>query len=167
MTHHPVFCSSTTPLRLAAQLMSDHDCAAILVTESERVVGIITDRDIACRGVAGASDAAWTAVADCMTNPVIAVMPEDEIEKAISLMEQNSIHHLPVIRADGTLVGMIAQSDIGRRMTNREFGALARMTSIRARHARKTTSALVKHDHYPSSAVGPYMLGSGTSLSRR
>jgi CBS-domain-containing membrane protein len=62
-------------------------------------------------------------------------------------MEENSLHHLPVMKEDGTLVGMVAQSDIGRRMTNREFGALARMTSIKSRIGRRFISALVKAEH--------------------
>jgi CBS-domain-containing membrane protein len=48
------------------------------------------------------------------------------------LMEDNHLHHLPVVNAAGQIVGIIAQSDLGRRMTNREFGALARCVSIRA-----------------------------------
>jgi CBS domain-containing protein len=79
-----------------------------------------------------------------MTRPVIAVGADDPVDAAVSLMEENSIHHLPVIDAEGMLVGMVAQSDIGRRMTNREFGAMARMTSIRSRIARRFASSLVK-----------------------
>lgn len=147
MTSGPASCEPTTSLRLVAQMMIDHDCSAIPVTESGRLVGIITDRDIACRAVPAADDAPARPAASCMSRPVIAVSPEDPLEHAISLMEQNSIHHLPVIRADGSLVGILAQSDIGRRLTNREFGALARMTSIRARYGRRFTNALVKADH--------------------
>lgn len=147
MTTSPASCEFNTSLRLAAQLMADHDCAAIPVTSSGKLVGIITDRDIACRAVALRNDAPQIPVSSCMSQPVIAVGPDDPLEKAISLMEENAIHHLPVIRADGTLTGMLAQSDIGRRMTNREFGALARMTSIRSRHSRRFVSALMKAEH--------------------
>jgi CBS domain-containing protein len=147
MTPSPAVCEFNTSLRLAAQLMSDHDCAAIPVTSSGKLVGIITDRDIACRAVALRNDAPQLPVSSCMSQPVIAVGPDDEVEKAISLMEENAIHHLPVIGPDGTLVGMLAQSDLGRRMTNREFGALTRMTSIRSRHSRRFVSALTKSEH--------------------
>jgi CBS domain-containing protein len=57
MTRSPASCEPTTPLRLVAQLMMDHECAAIPVTESGRLVGIVTDRDIACRAVALRDDA--------------------------------------------------------------------------------------------------------------
>ncbi len=81
-----------------------------------------------------------------MTRPVIAVGADDPIERAVDLMEENALHHLPVIRDDGVLVGIVAQSDVGRRMTNREFGAMARATSIRSRRKRSFGSALVKQE---------------------
>ncbi|HUP48455.1 MAG TPA: CBS domain-containing protein [Thermoanaerobaculia bacterium] len=147
MTHAPAACEPTTPLRLVAQLMSDHQCAAIPITASGRLIGIVTDRDIACRAVALRDDAATLPAAACMSQPVITVAGGDSIEHAIALMEENAIHHLPVIREDGTLIGILAQSDLGRRMTNREFGALTRRTSIRSRYDRRFASALVKAEH--------------------
>ena len=147
MTRGPASCEPTTPLRLVAQLMSDHDCAAIPVTRSGRLIGIVTDRDIACRAVASRDDAPVLAARECMSQPVITITPEDPVDDAIALMEENAIHHLPVIGADGSLVGMVAQSDLGRRMTNREFGAFARLTSIRSRYNKRFASALVKAEH--------------------
>ncbi len=146
MTPAPATCEPATSIRLAARLMRDHDCAAIPVTASGRLIGIVTDRDIVCRAVAVDNDLATVSVADCMTRPVIAVGANDPIEKAVDLMEENALHHLPVIRDDGVLVGIVAQSDVGRRMTNREFGAMARATSIRARRKRSFGSALVKQE---------------------
>jgi CBS domain-containing protein len=147
MTHGPASCEASTSLRLAAQLMTDHDCAAIPVTESGRLVGILTDRDIVTRGVAFRDDAAALPVRDCMSAPVLAVTADDAIETAVALMTENAIHHLPVIDADGGLVGILAQSDVGRRMTNREFGQLARSTSIRMKFAYRRVEALARREH--------------------
>lgn len=147
MTHAPASCDPATSLRLVAQLMTDHDCAAIPVADSGYLVGIITDRDIVARGVANSDAAATLAARECMSTPVIAVRPEDPIEKAISLMSENVIHHLPVIDGEGRLIGMLAQSDIGRRMTNREFGQLARSTSIRMKFAYKRVDSVARRDH--------------------
>lgn len=132
MTHAPTACEPTTTLRLIAQLMADHDCAAIPIVDSGRLAGIVTDRDIVCRCVAAGIDAARAPAASVMTRPVIALSPDDTLEIAAVRMEENRLHHLPVVNADGMLVGIVAQSDIGRRMTNREFGELARTTSIRS-----------------------------------
>ena len=147
MTRAPATCDPATSLRLVAQLMSDHDCAAIPLTESGKLVGIITDRDIACRGVALRDDAGELPARTCMSSPVIAVAPGDAIEKAVELMTENAIHHLPVIDERGRLVGILAQSDIGRRMTNREFGQLARSTSIRMKFAYRRVEAVARREH--------------------
>jgi CBS domain-containing protein len=147
MTPAPATCDASTTLRLAAQLMSDRDCAAVPVTDSGRLVGIITDRDVTCRATARYDNAPVMAVQRFMSRPVITVAPDDTIEKAIELMEENAIHHLPVIDVGGMVLGIIAQSDIGRRITNREFGRMARSTSIRGRAVYVRTDALVRKEH--------------------
>jgi CBS domain-containing protein len=147
MTPAPATCDASTPLRLAAQLMSDHDCAAVPVTDSGRLVGIITDRDVTCRATARYDSAPAMPVQRFMSRPVITVAPDDTIEKAIELMEENAIHHLPVIDAGGAVLGIVAQSDLGRRMTNREFGRMARSTSIRGHAVYLRTDALAMKDH--------------------
>jgi CBS domain-containing protein len=147
MTLSPATCEPTTSLRLVAQLMSDHDCAAIPVTESGRLVGIVTDRDLAIRGIALHDGTAALEARDCMSAPVIAVAPDETIEEAVSLLTENAIHHLPVIDEKGMLVGILAQSDIGRRMTNREFGQLARSTSIRMKYAFRRVDAVARREH--------------------
>jgi CBS domain-containing protein len=147
MTRGPAACEPSTSLRLVAQLMADHECAAIPVAESGRLVGIITDRDIAIRAVALHDDASMLPAGACMSSPVIAISPDDPIETAVVLMTENAIHHLPVIDQKGMLIGIIAQSDLGRRMTNREFGQLARNTSIRMKFSYRRAHALVRRDH--------------------
>ena len=133
MTPKPITTEPTTSLRLVAQLMSERDCAAIPVVREDDVIGIVTDRDIACRAVACGWNAPEIPAAAVMTSPVIAVGPDEPWEHAVDLMKDNHIHHLVVIDNEGALVGIIAQSDLGRRMNNRELGDLARATSIRAR----------------------------------
>jgi CBS domain-containing protein len=147
MTTSLATCEPNTSLRVAAELMNIHDCAAVPVTLNGELVGIITDRDIACRGVAKVSNAPDRPVSEFMTSPVIAVAPEDPLDKAAELMTENRIHHLPVITAEGRLVGMLAQSDLGRRMTNREFGEMARRTSIRTRPVYIHNQSLTRRDH--------------------
>ena len=147
MTLSPATCDPSTTLRLVARLMSDHDCAAIPVTESGKLVGIITDRDIAVRGVALREDAPFLETRACMSSPVIAIGPDEPIEKAVELLTENAIHHLPVIDEKGMLLGIVAQSDLGRRMTNRDFGQLARSTSIRMKYAYRRCDAITRREH--------------------
>ena len=147
MTLSPATCDPSTTLRLVARLMTDHDCAAIPVTDSGRLVGIITDRDIAVRGVALREDAPFLETRECMSSPVIAIGPDEPIEKAVELLTENAIHHLPVIDDKGMLLGILAQSDLGRRMTNRDFGQLARSTSIRMKYAYRRADAITRREH--------------------
>jgi CBS domain-containing protein len=131
MTPDPATCDATTTLRLVAMLMLDHDCAAVPIVSGGEVVGIVTDRDIACRAVARGWNAAELPASVVMTSPLVAINPDETFDDAIQVMTENHVHHLPVIDDDGRLVGIVAQSDLGRRMTNRELGLLARQTSIR------------------------------------
>ena len=135
MTRDPVACESTVSLQRVAMAMLDHDCAAVPITRANRVIGIVTDRDIACRAVARGWHAAELPATAVMSSPLVAVGPDDEFDDAVQVMEENHVHHLPVIDARGRLLGIVAQSDLGRRMSNRELGKLARETSIRAERA--------------------------------
>ena len=131
MTPDPVTCEPTTTLRLVATLMVDHDCAAVPIVSSGEVIGIVTDRDIACRAVARGWNATELPASMVMSSPLLAISPDETFDDAVQLMKENHVHHLPVIDDDGRLVGIVAQSDLGRRMSNRELGQLTRETSIR------------------------------------
>ena len=130
MTIAPAACDAATNLSRVAQLMDDRRCAAIPIVEAKKAVGIVTDRDIACRAVARGWNAAEVPAAVVMSSPAIAVTPDEEWDTAVELMKENRIHHLLVIDEAGALVGIVAQSDLGRRMNNRELGELARATSV-------------------------------------
>jgi CBS-domain-containing membrane protein len=67
-----------------------------------------------------------------MSAPLVAIHPDENFDDAVQVMKENHVHHLPVIDDEGRLLGIVAQSDLGKRMTNRELGQLARETSIRA-----------------------------------
>lgn len=144
MTPDPATCDPTTTLRLVATVMLDHDCAAVPIVSSCEVLGIVTDRDIACRAVARGWNAAELPASAVMTAPLVAVHPDEDFDEAVQVMKENHVHHLPVIDDEGRLLGIVAQSDLGRRMSNRELGQLARETSIRGMHCGE--SKLVRLD---------------------
>lgn len=131
MTPDPAMCEPTTTLRLVATLMLDHDCAAVPIVSSGEVLGIVTDRDIVCRAVARGWNAAELPASAVMSAPLVAIHPDETFDDAVQVMKENHVHHLPVIDDEGRLLGIVAQSDLGRRMSNRELGQLARETSIR------------------------------------
>ncbi len=146
MTPNPATCEPTTTLRLVATLMLDHDCAAVPIVLSGEVVGMVTDRDIVCRAVAQGWNSAELPAAVVMSSPLVAVHPDETFDDAVQIMKENRVHHLPVIDEHGHLLGIVAQSDLGRRMSNRELGQLARETSIRGAVGR-VVLPLVRTEH--------------------
>lgn len=146
MTPNPATCEPTTTLRLVATLMLDHDCAAVPIVHSGEVVGMVTDRDIVCRAVAQGWNSAELPAAVVMSSPLVAVHPDETFDDAVQIMKENRVHHLPVIDENGHLLGIVAQSDLGRRMSNRELGQLARETSIRGAVGR-AASPLIRTEH--------------------
>jgi CBS domain-containing protein len=146
MTSNPATCEPNTTLRLVALLMLDHDCAAVPIVRSGELIGIVTDRDIVCRAVAQGWNAAELPAAMVMSAPLLVIHPDETFEDAALLMMENHVHHLPVVDDDGRLLGIIAHSDLGRRMSNRELGMLTRETSIRHNPAR-CGSPIVRASH--------------------
>jgi CBS domain-containing protein len=140
MTPHPVSCDPTTTLPVIARLMLDHDCAAVPIVRAGEVLGIVTDRDIVCRAVARGWNTAELTAAVVMSAPLVAIHPDESFDEAAQVMRENHVHHLPVIDETGQLLGIVAQSDLGRRMSNRELGQLARETSIRGTLRENTKS---------------------------
>jgi CBS domain-containing protein len=92
--------------------MTTHDCAAIPVTDSGKLIGIITDRDIAIRGVAAGLDPQEARVEKVMSRDVFAVAIDDTIEDACSTMEEEQVRRLVVLDEDENLVGVVSLADL-------------------------------------------------------
>ncbi len=99
----------------AARLMSRHNVGSLPVcAESERPVGIVTDRDIVLRCVAAGKDPAQTRVREIMTDRVVTVAPEDSEQAAGDVMAREQIRRVPVA-SNGKLVGMLTLGDLAAR----------------------------------------------------
>ncbi|WP_283608927.1 CBS domain-containing protein [Faecalispora anaeroviscerum] len=95
----------------AAQLMKQHDIGSIPVCDQEKVIGIVTDRDIATRSAAEGQDAKQQRVCDIMsTNPVVG-SPEMDAHEVAKLMSEKQIRRLPIVE-NNSLVGVVALGDI-------------------------------------------------------
>lgn len=119
MCAEPQCCTPETVLEQAAQLMYRYDCGALPVVVNEpypRAIGIITDRDIVCRGVAEGKPPHITAVVDCMTRALETIRPTVPMEECCQRMEQLQLRRLLVVDDDGRLCGIISQADIARHM---------------------------------------------------
>jgi CBS domain-containing protein len=95
----------------ALQLMAQKDIGALLVMESGRVVGIMSERDYARKVILHGKSSQDIAVRDIMTSGVVTVDPSKTIEDCMSLMTQRRIRHLPVCEGD-KLVGLVSIGDL-------------------------------------------------------
>ncbi|MGQ0657987.1 MAG: CBS domain-containing protein [Chromatiales bacterium] len=95
----------------ALRLMADKGIGALVVTEGEEVVGIISERDYARKVVLMGRASKETFVREIMTSPVMYVRPDQTNEGCMALMTENRLRHLPVIE-DGTLVGIVSIGDL-------------------------------------------------------
>ena len=130
MTSDPACCRPDTTLDEVARLMLVHDCGEIPVLDrSERVVGVITDRDIVCRVVADGKNPMAHTAAECMTQPVVSVGVDSSVEQIVSVMEGHRIRRVPVIDDNGACAGIIAQADIARYSATGTVGELVRAVS--------------------------------------
>jgi CBS domain-containing protein len=119
MTKDPVCCLSTDTVDKAAQLMRDENVGPIPVVadqQTKKLIGIITDRDLALKVVAEARDAKSTRVDDVMTTGIVACREGDDFENALKAMEEHQVRRIPVIDENDHIVGIIAQADIATRV---------------------------------------------------
>lgn len=96
----------------AALLMNEHKIGALVVTESGRVVGMFTERDVLRRVVGEQREPARTTVADIMTTEVLCCTPQTSLEEAGNVMKERRVRHLPVADGDGRLLGLISIGDL-------------------------------------------------------
>ncbi len=98
-----------------AHMMCSHDVGAIPIGENDRLVGIVTDRDIVCRGVADRRDLSALKARDVMTLGVAWCRDDQDLSDAARLMEDRKVRRLPVIDSHKRMVGMLALGDISGR----------------------------------------------------
>ena len=118
MTTEPSCCTPETTAQEAARLMSEQDCGCLPVVDAnDRLVGVVTDRDIACRCVAEGKEPS-TPVADIMTSGARCCSPDDDVSEATRIMTEAQVRRVPVIDGQGCCVGIVAQADIARAATS-------------------------------------------------
>ncbi|MDA8205212.1 MAG: CBS domain-containing protein [Thermaerobacter sp.] len=100
-------------IKKAAEIMRSVDCGSVPVTEGDRVVGIVTDRDIVVKQIASGKSAD-SPVKECMTDTVVTVKPDAEAQTAADMMADNQVRRLPVVD-NGRLVGILAIADLARK----------------------------------------------------
>lgn len=102
-----------TPIRDIAMLMRRHDIGAVPIGEDDRLIGMVTDRDIVCKGLAGDRfDPASATARDVMTPGIHCCAADDDLAKAVRHMEDLGVRRLPVIDGNKRMVGMLSLGDV-------------------------------------------------------
>jgi len=132
MTTDPACCTPQTKLTDAVRLMIDYDCGEIPVVDDFRTampVGVITDRDITCRTVGKGLNPLDLTVGDCMSTPLVSLMPDNSLDECYQVLEQNQIRRVPVVDAGGKCVGIVALADIARNVSKADSGEILNQVS--------------------------------------
>jgi CBS domain-containing protein len=130
MTTEPSCCTAAATLDQVAKLMVQNDCGEIpVVDKGERLIGVITDRDIVCRVVAEGKNPMAHTAEQYMSQPVISVTADTPLAEIMNMMETHQIRRMPVVDADGCCVGIIAQADLAWTGREHDVAELVREVS--------------------------------------
>ena len=115
MTKDPSCCVPSDTAQKAAMIMRAEDAGVVPVIENEqsqKIVGVVTDRDLCMNVVAEGRDPRTVRTEECMTTAVVTCSPNDSIEKATELMRENQIRRIPVVNEQGELQGIVSLADV-------------------------------------------------------
>lgn len=112
MTRNVELVNPSTCLADAARLLRDLGIGALAVGQDNRLVGMVTDRDLVIRGLAENADPGGVEVRHCMTPQVLYCYADQSVDEVAANMAQNQVRRLPVVDRDKRLVGIVALADI-------------------------------------------------------
>jgi CBS domain-containing protein len=119
MTKDPVCGLPNNTVKKVAKLMKSENIGSIPIVENEqtqKLVGIVTDRDLALKIVAKGRDANSTKVETVMTRQVVTCRAGDDVQKALDAMAEHQLRRIPIVDDDDRIVGIIAQADVATRV---------------------------------------------------
>jgi len=124
MTSNPCSIDSDKSVAYAAKMMRDENVGLAPIVEGNRLIGTVTDRDIAVRVVAEGKDPESTKVTEIASTKLITVEPQQDLDEALQLMGKHQLRRLPVVEEGGSLVGVVAQADVARNADDARTGEL-------------------------------------------
>ena len=130
--------SPEIPISEVARIMRDNRIGCIPVGENDKVVGMITDRDITCRAVAAADDLKSVTARDVMTKGMFFCFEDEGVDKAIRIMREKEVHHLTVMNRQKRLVGLVSLGDLALKA---DQTTRAEVVQLAARDAAKHRAA--------------------------
>jgi CBS domain-containing protein len=125
MSRKPSYCTAADPALRAAELMKREDVGSVPVLAAStdpRVIGIVTDRDLALRLVAEQKHPETNSVSEIMTQNPTTCHERDDVREAMQIMSRQQVRRIPIVDEEGQLCGIVSQADIARHLDERETG---------------------------------------------
>ena len=119
LTDNVCYVSPQTSLEDVAKKMKDHECGAIPVEKNDKMIGMVTDRDIVIRCVAASQDPQTMTAEQCMSPGMLYCYDTDEVESVLRNMGENAVKRLPVVNKDKNLVGIVSFGDLSAACDNK------------------------------------------------
>jgi CBS domain-containing protein len=129
MTKNPRTVSNNDTVSDAARRMRDEDAGLIPIVDGDRLMGVITDRDITLRVVADGRDASSMRVEEIASKSLVTVDPDQGLDEALKMMAEHQVRRLPVCEEDGRLIGIVAQADIAKHAGAKRTGEVVEQIS--------------------------------------
>jgi CBS domain-containing protein len=124
MTSNPCTIDAEKSVAYAAKMMRDEDVGLAPIVEGDKLIGMLTDRDIAIRVVAEGRDPGQVKVRDVASRQLVTIDPQQDLDEALRIMAKHQVRRLPVVEEDGQLVGVVAQADVAREGDDMKTGKL-------------------------------------------
>ncbi|MFD7436054.1 CBS domain-containing protein [Streptomyces sp. NPDC059861] len=112
MTSAPMTVEPQTSVTAVARMMRDENIGAVLVTEGERLRGLVSDRDLVVRAMAEGGDPNNTTVADACSDDLVTVGPDDDLRIAVNVMREHSVRRVPVVDEGQHPLGIVSIGDL-------------------------------------------------------
>jgi CBS domain-containing protein len=124
MTSNPCSIDAEKSVAYAAKMMREEDVGLAPIVEGDKLIGMLTDRDVAIRVVAEGRNPEQVKVADVASKQVVTIDPQQDLDEALRIMAKHQVRRLAVLEEDGKLVGVVAQADIAREGDDMQTGKL-------------------------------------------
>lgn len=124
MTQRPRAVTPQTPLNEVAEVMESDDVGAVPLVDGDRLVGIVTDRDIVVRAIAKGKDPRGMPASEVSSSELVTVHPDDNLSDALELMARYQVRRVAVTAEDDRLVGVVSQADVAREAKDKDTGQL-------------------------------------------
>ena len=124
MSKNPEIAYVETPLYEVAQKMEKSDCGSVIIVKDDRLVGMITDRDIAIRCIAKSHDIVSTTAGEIMTREILYCRDTDDADDVARNMGENKVRRLPVLDENKRLVGIVSLGDLASHTNHQLCGEM-------------------------------------------